>query len=114
MEEGDIQALARALFVRGSRQLFCLTLDGPDGMADMAAFCADLLARGAELLHSARDPTLLSPVEFAELAACMRRAGFALALAQPGQTDADPNACFVAVRGAGGDFRVHVRITHPA
>lgn len=119
MEEssGDIDDLARQLFVRGSSRLFFLTLDGPDaaseGTLTLANFCTDLLARGSLRLHATRDPTLLSPAQFAELAACMLRAGFEIELALAQDADDDPDTFFVSALGGGGTFRARVRVTRP-
>ena len=111
---GDIDELARQLFVRGpaAERLFYLSLD--DAAADtqedtLAQFCIDLVARGSLRLFDVRDPTRLTPAQFAELAACMLRAGLEIAMADA----VDRDAFMVSVSGEGGIFRARVRVTHP-
>jgi len=133
--QGDIDDLARRLFVRGSKHLFFLTLDaiaasdGADEEGRLASFCTELMACGSNILHGVTDITLLSPAQFGELAACMLRGGIELGL-EPNAPDAGAgagagagaarpppvataDAFSVSVAGAGGTFRAHVRITHP-
>ena len=119
--EGDIVAFAARLFAPGSSERFVLSLALADGEGEgnddtLTEFCVDLISIGARRLHGLDDPTLMDAAQLAGVTACMRRAGLDVSVAP--MVEAASNAAAASridalaadVTGAGGRFRVTVRV----